>query len=140
MRYAVAIHKDNDSCFGITVPDIAGCFSAGDTLDEALENAQEAISGHLEVLADDGNIAPNAAPIDDYINEPTYQGATWAYVDVDVSAFLGKTEKATVTLPKLLITKIDSVVSTGAVKSRSAFLAESAMKALNTQTLNQPDG
>ena len=131
MKYSVAIHKDEGSCFGITVPDIAGCFSAGDTLEEALEKTKEAISGHLEVLADDGNLAPNASPIDDYINEPSYRGATWAYVDIDVSAFLGKTEKATVTLPKLLMNKIDVVVSAGAAKSRSAFLAESAMKALN---------
>ena len=45
MRYSVAIHKEDGSCFGITVPDIEGCFSAGDTLDEALENTKVAISG-----------------------------------------------------------------------------------------------
>lgn len=134
MKYSVAIHKDKISCFGITVPDIAGCFSAGASLDEALENTKEAISGHLELLADDGIFAPKALPIDSYINDPTYQGVTWAYVDVDISAFLGKTEKASVTLPKLLIKKIDEVVSAGSAKSRSAFLAESAMNALNTQS------
>lgn len=101
MRYPVAIHKDDNSCFGISVPDIPGCFSAGETLDEALENTREAISGHLEILADDGILAPNALPIDDYIRNPDYAGTTWAYIDIDVSAFLGKTEKATVTLPKL---------------------------------------
>ena len=69
MKYSVAIHKDDDSCFGITVPDIAGCFSAGNTLDEALEATKAAISGHLEVLAEDGILAPNASPIDNYINE-----------------------------------------------------------------------
>lgn len=136
MRYSVAIHKENGSCYGITVPDIEGCFSAGDTLDEALENTKEAISGHLEVLADDGVLAPNALPIDNYISNPDYASATWAYVDIDVSAFLGKTEKATVTLPKLLMNKIDSVVASGHAKSRSAFLAESAVKALSTQSKN----
>lgn len=132
MKYSVAIHKDEDSCFGISVPDIKGCFSAGKTLDEALENTIEAISGHLEVLADDGIIAPKALPIDDYIGNPDYLGATWAYVDIDVSAFLGKTEKATVTLPKLLMNKIDLLVASGGIKSRSAFLSESAIKALNS--------
>jgi predicted RNase H-like HicB family nuclease len=133
MRYTVAIHKENSSCFGITVPDIEGCFSAGDTLDEALKNTKEAISGHLEVLADEGTLAPKASAIDDFIENPDYTGATWAYIDIDVSAFLGKTEKATVTLPKLLMTKIDFAVSNGFAKSRSAFLAESAMKALSSQ-------
>jgi predicted RNase H-like HicB family nuclease len=139
MRYSVAIHKEDDSCFGITVPDIEGCFSAGDTLDEALENTQEAISGHLEILADEGILAPKASPIDDFIGKPDYAGVTWAYIDIDVSAFLGKTEKATVTLPKLLMTKIDFAVSNGFAKSRSAFLAESAMKALSAQTGNATD-
>ncbi|MFW5443191.1 MAG: type II toxin-antitoxin system HicB family antitoxin, partial [Methylococcaceae bacterium] len=63
----------------------------------------------------------------------------WAYIDIDVSAFLGKTEKATVTLPKLLMTKIDFAVSNGYAKSRSAFLAESAMKALSSQPINATD-
>jgi predicted RNase H-like HicB family nuclease len=136
MRYSVAIHKDSDSCFGITVPDIEGCFSAGDTLDAALNNTIEAISGHLEVLAEDNILAPKALPIDNYINDPSYANVTWAYVDIDVSAFLGRTEKATVTLPKLLINKIDSVVASGSAKSRSAFLAESAIKALSSQSIN----
>lgn len=139
MRYSVAIHKEKGSCFGITVPDIQGCFSAGDTLDEALENTKEAISGHLELLADEGKLAPKASLIDDFIGISDYAGATWAYIDIDVSAFLGKTEKATVTLPKLLMTKIDSVVASGSAKSRSAFLAESAMKALSSQSINVTD-
>lgn len=137
MKYSVAIHKDADSCFGITIPDIAGCFSAGRTLDEALENTKEAISGHLEVLADEGVLAPKAAPIDDYLSDPDYLGATWAYVDIDVSSFLGKTEKTTVTLPKLLMKKIDGVVSAGSAKSRSSFLAEAAIKVLNAHSINE---
>ena len=135
MRYPVAIHKEDNSCFGISVPDIPGCFSAGDTLDEALESTKEAISGHLEILADDDNLlAPKALPIDSYINNTSYAGSTWAYIDIDISSFLGKTEKTTVTLPKLLMKKIDFAVLNGLAKSRSAFLAESAIKALNSQS------
>ena len=32
--YPVVIHKDKKSAFGVTVPDLPGCFSAGATLDE----------------------------------------------------------------------------------------------------------
>ncbi len=131
MRYPIAIHKDVDSCFGVSVPDIPGCFSAGETLDEALKNVQEAITGHLEILAEEGIVAPKASPVDKYQGHSDYTDAIWAYVDIDVSAFLGKTEKATVTLPKLLINKIDEAVAAGAAKSRSAFLADSAIKALS---------
>ncbi len=130
MRYPLAIHKDENSCYGVTVPDIPGCYSAGETIDEAIENAIEAISGHLELLADDGIIAPEASKIEDHQGDPELEGATWAFADLDVSAFLGKTEKATVTLPKLLIKKIDAAVQSGAAKSRSSFLANSAIQAL----------
>jgi hypothetical protein len=37
MRYVVAIEKgDKRHAYGVVVPDLPGCFSAGDTLDEAL--------------------------------------------------------------------------------------------------------
>ncbi len=130
MRYSVAIHKDKDSCYGVSVPDIPGCFSAGESLDEALKSVEEAISSHLEILAEDGELAPTPSLVDDFVNDDQYAGATWAYVEIDVSAFLGRSEKASVTLPKLLITQIDEVVKKGGAKSRSAFLADSAIKSL----------
>ena len=42
MNYPVVIHKDKKSDYGLTVPDLPGCFSAGKTFDEALENSKEA--------------------------------------------------------------------------------------------------
>jgi len=131
MKYPVAVHKETDSCYGVTVVGIVGCFSAGDTLDEALSNAHEAINAHLEYLAEEGVLPPVAKPVDDYLANEDYQGAVWCYVDVDTSAYLGKTEKATVTLPALLISRIDDLVNNGTIKSRSAFLAESATKQLS---------
>jgi len=44
MRYPIAIESgDSKHAYGVVVPDLPGCFSAGDTLDEALTNAREAI-------------------------------------------------------------------------------------------------
>jgi predicted RNase H-like HicB family nuclease len=44
MRYPIAIEPgDAKTAFGVAVPDLPGCFSAGDTLDEAIANAAEAI-------------------------------------------------------------------------------------------------
>ena len=130
MNYAVAITKDNDSCFGVSIPDIPSCYSAGETLNEALHNAEQAISSHLELLAEKEVFAPTATPVDDHLDNPAFAGATWALVKVDTSAYLGKTEKASVTLPKILIRRIDELVLSGSVKNRSAFLADSAVAAL----------
>ena len=55
MLYPIAIEPgDETHAFGVIVPDIPGCFSAGDTLEEAYANAKEAIAGHLELLVEMG--------------------------------------------------------------------------------------
>ena len=41
--YFAIIHEDRDSAVGVEFPDLPGCFSAGDTLDEAVANADEAL-------------------------------------------------------------------------------------------------
>ncbi|MEC7120381.1 MAG: type II toxin-antitoxin system HicB family antitoxin [Pseudomonadota bacterium] len=128
MLYPIAIEQGTeDQAFGVIVPDIAGCFSAGDTLEEALENVKEAIAGHLEILAEDGEPIPFAGKVSDHVHNPDYQGMIWAVVDVDVSRYLGKAEKINVTLPSRLIHLIDDQVARdGRFKSRSGFLAASA--------------
>ena len=60
MRFAVVVHKDPDSSYGVAAPDLPGYISAGDTLDEAFENVVEAILGHVEVLLMDGVPYPGA--------------------------------------------------------------------------------
>ncbi|EEZ3329037.1 type II toxin-antitoxin system HicB family antitoxin, partial [Escherichia coli] len=42
MKFPVVLHKDPGSDYGVTLPDVPGCFSAGCTVDEALDNAKEA--------------------------------------------------------------------------------------------------
>ena len=54
MKYPIAIEPGAaDHAFGVVVPDLPGCFSAGDTLDEAIDNAREA-----EFPADTGRRSP----------------------------------------------------------------------------------
>jgi predicted RNase H-like HicB family nuclease len=64
MRYPIAIEiGDEKSAYGVVVPDLPGCFSAGDTLDEAISNAEEAILAWME--AEETLIPPHASKIDD---------------------------------------------------------------------------
>ena len=123
MLYPIAIERGTDTeAFGVTVPDIPGCFSAGDTLEEAIENVKEAISGHLEILAEDGEEIPLASDLAKSVDDPDYKGMIWA----------GKPEKINVTLPSRLIRKIDDNVGKDKrFKTRSAFLAAGAEKLLH---------
>ncbi|HGH1346332.1 type II toxin-antitoxin system HicB family antitoxin [Acinetobacter baumannii] len=134
MYYSVAVEKgDENNAFGVTVPDIPGCFSAGDTFEEALQNVKEAIARHLELLAEAGEEIPLASNASKFIDLKEYQGYIWAVVDIDVSRYLGKSEKINVTLPSRLIHMIDDKVkSDSRFKSRSAFLAAGAEQLLRT--------
>lgn len=134
MLYPIVIEKptNENECYGVIVPDVAGCFSAGDTLDEAIKNAHEAISLHLDMLASDGDDIPQATSITNHQDNPDYQGMVWALVEVDLSAYMGKAEKINVTLPSRLIAKIDAKVKANKsfYKSRSNYLAQLASRDL----------
>lgn len=86
MRYAVVIHKDVESVYGVTVPDLPGCFSSGDTFEEAIESAHEAISCHLEGLLMDGEPIPARGSLETHRASEHYKGGVWAFVNVDVSS------------------------------------------------------
>ena len=64
-RHYVAIIEDAgpDQAIGVWFPGLPGCFSAGDDVDEALRNAEDAISLYAETLAGEGRILPAARTI-----------------------------------------------------------------------------
>lgn len=132
MLYPIAIEPGDDQhAYGVIVPDIPGCFSAGDTLDEAMKNAHEAIDGHLSLLAEDDQAIPMASTVQAHMADPEYAGFIWAVVDVDITQYLGKATKLNVTLPASLIRRIDDFVATHPeYKSRSGFLAKTALEKL----------
>ena len=84
MRYPVVIHKETDSDYGVTVPDLPGCFSAGGTLDDALAQSVEAIECHIEGLLLDNEPVPAPQTIESHQQNPDYAGGIWTLVTVDL--------------------------------------------------------
>ena len=132
MLYPIVIEPgDQDHAYGVVVPDIPGCFSAGDTFEQALTHAREAIEGHLAELCEDGEDIPQSTDIEVHRTNADYAGWVWALVEVDITPFLGKSQKVNVTLPDVLIKRIDDTVARQpAYKSRSGFLAQAALHEL----------
>ena len=56
--YIALVHKDLDSDYGVSFPDLPGCITVGSTLEEAHEMAREALALHLEGLGADGEAVP----------------------------------------------------------------------------------
>jgi predicted RNase H-like HicB family nuclease len=66
MRYAIIIEQAENN-YSAFVPDLPGCVSVGDTLEEVKENIQEAISFHLESLLEEGLTIPLPKTECDYV-------------------------------------------------------------------------
>jgi len=125
MRFALALHTDDGKKYGVTVPDLPGCFSAGDSFDDAVDNAREAIDGHVELLIEAGEGLPEGHSIDTHIQDPMYADARWALIEVPVERYFGPAEKINITVPALTLKRIDEyAVRHG--ESRSGFLVHAA--------------
>ncbi|WP_243646587.1 type II toxin-antitoxin system HicB family antitoxin [Tepidimonas ignava] len=129
MKYPVVLHTDDGVRYGVTVPDLPGCFSAGDTLEQALQNVVEAIELHLEGLTEDGGEVPQPSPLSEHVSNPDYAGGVWALVEVDTARFDGKAEKINITLPRRLLARVDEYARARGM-TRSGFLAQAAQQAM----------
>ncbi|MEW6488083.1 MAG: type II toxin-antitoxin system HicB family antitoxin [Thermodesulfobacteriota bacterium] len=132
MRYSVVIHKDPGSGYGVTVPDLPGCFSAGETLDQALALAREAIECHLEGLLLDGDPIAEQRPLEEHQANPDYAEGVWALVDVDLAALGDRAERINITLPQRVLALVDAHAKRHG-ESRSGFLARAALEELRRE-------
>ncbi|OQY64583.1 MAG: hypothetical protein B6D47_13090, partial [Rhodocyclaceae bacterium UTPRO2] len=99
MKYPIAIEPGDDKhAYGVVVPDLPGCFSAGDTLDEAMDNAREAIELWLETVIDDGGAVPEPRPLAEHQKKKAFKGWVWAVVAVDLAQLSDKAERVNITL------------------------------------------
>lgn len=126
MQYPIFIHKDKDSDYGVIVPDLPGCFSAGATIEDAIKNAHEAVECHLEGLLLDNDPIPLKKPIEEHLDNPEFKGGLLAVVDVDLSQISGKTTRINVSLPARFLKQIDEYTRQHG-GNRSGFLVDAAM-------------
>ncbi|HRD98741.1 MAG TPA: type II toxin-antitoxin system HicB family antitoxin [Rubrivivax sp.] len=130
MKFLIAIEPGTETtAWGVVVPDLPGCFSAGDTLEEAFDNAREAIEAHCELLARDGDGLPVPRPMAERQADPEFAGWTWALVDVPVERYFGPAEKINITVPARVLARIDDYARRHG-ESRSGFLVRAAQAAM----------
>jgi predicted RNase H-like HicB family nuclease len=127
MRYPVVIHKDPDSDYGVTVPDLPGCFSAGETMDEALTAVTEAIECHLEGLMLDGEPIPPPTTVERYKDNPDFADGVWALATIDLAKLSGKARRVNVTIPERVLNRIDDYAARHG-ESRSGLITQAALE------------
>ena len=131
MRYIAFIHKEQDSCYGVSFPDFPGCISAGDSLDEALQSASEALQGHVQMMEADGDTVPPARSLDEIMGDVSLAKDREAAVmsAVPLIRDRGSTTRINVSLDLGLLEAIDDAARLRK-QTRSAFLASAARREL----------
>ena len=127
-HYVAVIEKEEDSAFGVWFPDVEGCFSAGDTLDEAVTNAAVALRQHVEAIESAGKTAPQARSVDAVLRERDVKAAAKGgalLFAVPLLADAGRTVRINVSLDKALVDQIDEAAEARGL-TRSAFIAQAA--------------
>jgi len=133
MKYPIIIQKDPKSDYGVLVPDLPGCFSAGATIEEAIDNAVEAVLTHAEGLLSDSETVPTPTSITELKKRYREAGNLWALVEVDFSKLSEKMARVNISVPENLLSKIDSYATkTGA--SRSGMLVNAALEYISNHS------
>ncbi len=130
MYIPVVIHKDADSDYGVTVPDIPGCYSAGESVADALKNAKEAVLFHIEGLLEDGDL-PNFKfrEVDELTHLDEYKGGIFSLVDVDISDLTVEATRFNVSWPKYILSILDGSLKESH-ETRSGYLAKLVLQDL----------
>lgn len=119
--YFALVHKDEHSAYGVTFPDLPGCFSAADDLADVLPNACEALELWFEDAAD---VVPrDLQAVSSSAADELAAGAFLLAVPRMTTA--GKSVRVNLSLDRGMLEAIDSAAAARKL-TRSAFIAEAA--------------
>lgn len=130
MRYPIAIEPgSNTTAWGVVVPDLPGCFSAGDTMEEAMVQAEDAIEAWIEAAIDADEVIPAPSEIEALrAAHPELKGWLWALVKVNPAALDDTLERVNISLPRRVLHRLDARARS-AGETRSGFIARMAVQA-----------
>jgi predicted RNase H-like HicB family nuclease len=126
--YIAMIHKDPDSDYGVSFPDFPGCVTAGSTLEEARDMADEALGAHVGYLRETGRAVPEPTTLDAIMADPETAGAV-SFLVVSVPEARQKPVRINVMIPDADLRRIDATARRLGM-SRSSLLVRAARKFL----------
>ena len=95
--YPAIIHKEDG--YWVEFPDLEGCQTCGDSLEEVIELAEEALGLYLASLIEDGKCLPDVSDLSDVKSDYSSE-ATYIYTDIDKYRRKTKPIKKMVSIPE----------------------------------------
>ncbi|MFH1966020.1 MAG: type II toxin-antitoxin system HicB family antitoxin [Acidobacteriota bacterium] len=129
-NYIAIVHKDSRSDFGVSFPDFPGCISAGQSVDEAKDMAQESLALHMQGMIEDGDQLPTPSKLEDLMADTNYADAI-AYLVVTVPDEKPRTVRVNISVPERTLKQIDAAAKKWGM-SRSSFLVHLAQNVIHS--------
>lgn len=127
MKYPIAIEPgDKSHAYGVVVPDLPGCFSAGDTIEIAYENTKETIAGWIEMELDEGHPIPLPSKIEDLAKQEEFKDWIFGIVDVPEELLSDKAQRVNITLSTRVLRRLDFLAKNSG-DTRSGYIAKMVM-------------
>ena len=127
MRYPIAIEpRTLKSDYGVVIPDLPGCFSAGETLEEAIAGAEEAGLAWIDTALDAGEAIPPPSSLEAIRARPEFSGWILSLVNIDPAALDDTVERVNITLPRRILRRLDDEAR-AAGETRSGYIAKLAI-------------
>jgi len=128
LRFPIAIEiGDASHAFGVVVPDLPGCFSAGDSLDEALANAEEAAAAWIDSALDVGEAIPAPSRLDAVRDNADYEDWSFGVITLSPSLLDEDVERVNISLPRRVLRRLDAQAR-AAGQSRSGYIADLTLR------------
>lgn len=129
-HYIGLIHKDADSHFGVSFPDLPGVVTAGTTLDDARVMAEEALALHIEGLIEDGEAVPEPSSLEQIMADRDNRSGVAVLVPAKIDQ--PKAVRVNVTLPEDVLAQIDSYAEAHGF-TRSGLLVQAAKRLMTDE-------
>jgi predicted RNase H-like HicB family nuclease len=124
-NFIALIHKDADSDYGVSFPDLPGVATAGVDLDDARRMAEEALALHLEGMEEDGDPIPEPSTLEAIMADRENHDAVAVLIDGPRRVF--KAVRVNVTVPEDELERIDKFAGEHGY-TRSGFLLYAAKR------------
>ena len=124
MRYIAIVHQEEDSAYGVTLPDFPGVFSGADHWEDLAGNIQEAV----ELWAEGQDFEPpKPSSFEAASQSEAARDGMLMLVDIDFSFLDNKVVPVNITMPVYVRNQIDRAAKAAGM-NRSKFIVEAAQR------------
>jgi predicted RNase H-like HicB family nuclease len=114
--------------YGVVFPDLPGCTSGGDTIEEAYEHAFEALALHIEGMSEEGLALPEPTPFNgampQWLEDVAGRIERAVLVPVKIP---GRAIRISITMDKGLLGRLDAMAAASG-DTRSGYIAEAVRR------------